>query len=73
MTERRKPGSVRDAILAAFDGRKGGELTVADIRAIVEEQLGGVVPASSIRSYLNINTPGLFIRTERGQYRRVRK
>ena len=73
MTERRKPGLVLDAVLAAFDGGKGQALSVAEIRASVEAQLGEAVPPSSIRSYLNINTPGAFIRTERGKYRRVRR
>jgi DNA modification methylase len=31
--------------------------------------MGNTVPASSIRSYLNLNTPDLFERTSRGHYR----
>lgn len=62
------PGEVRDAILAAFrDAAR--ELTVAEVREQVAVALGGDVAPSSIRSYLNLNTPGLFERTARGTYR----
>ena len=74
MAERRAPGAIRDAIHRAFDNskKKTGPLTVADIRAAVSAELGESVPSSSVRSYLNLNTPGEFIRTARGSYRRVR-
>jgi site-specific DNA-methyltransferase (adenine-specific) len=72
MTERRKPGAVRDAIIAVFHKEKR-ELTVGEVRAAVSEALDGDVASSSIRSYLNINTPGQFIRTEHGKYRLVRR
>ncbi|WP_454778712.1 hypothetical protein [Georgenia muralis] len=68
MAERRGPGVVRDAIIAVFEQRKT-ELTVEEIRAAVESNLGESVPSSSIRSYLNINTPGRFTRTGRGRYK----
>ncbi|ADU46601.1 DNA methylase N-4/N-6 domain-containing protein [Intrasporangium calvum] len=75
MAERRKPGAIRDAILSAFEGpaNRNAELTVADIRERVSAKLGEDVPSSSVRSYLNINTPGQFIRTGRGTYRLVRR
>lgn len=72
MPERRKPGVVRDAILQTFMKEKR-ELSVAELRKAVSDQLGEDIPASSVRSYLNINTPGTFLRTERGHYRLVRR
>ena len=72
MTPRHKPGSVRDAILAVFYKEKR-ELRVAEIHSAVRAALGDDVPASSVRSYLNINTPGIFLRTGRGHYRLVRR
>ncbi|PWN02565.1 hypothetical protein DJ010_12665 [Nocardioides silvaticus] len=74
MAERRRPGAVRDSILRAYDAqKKGSELTVAEIRDAVSADLGEDVPSSSVRSYLNINTPDKFIRTARGTYRLVRR
>jgi hypothetical protein len=66
MSYRAAPGIVRDSIV--------GYLAAAESASLVEIQLAvasrlGDVPASSIRSYLNLNTPGLFERTARGQYR----
>jgi len=65
---RRRPGEVRDSIrdvLAAL----GRDATIAEIRQGVEEKLGAV-PASSIRSSLNLTTD-LFERTTRGRYRLI--
>jgi hypothetical protein len=67
MANRRQPGSVRDAIIKVFHDAKR-ELTVAEIRERVAVILGEEVAASSVRSYLNINTPGKFQRTGRGKY-----
>lgn len=72
MSERRRPGVVRDAIVTTLQKSKEA-LTLEQIRLGVEKELGEGVPASSIRSYLGLNTPGLFIRTERGTYRLVRR
>lgn len=61
------PGSIRDSIidyLLAVDG----EATTAQITAAVASKLGAV-PASSVRSYLNLNVPKIFERTGRGRYR----
>jgi len=63
---KRSPGAVRDAILKALEERPGGE-SVSRIREEVERLLGPT-PASSIRSYLRLNTPEIFHRTERGCY-----
>jgi hypothetical protein len=57
---------VRDAIVTALEGREVGA-TVQEIGADVT-RLIGAVPASSIRSYLKLNTPALFARIDRGQY-----
>src|SRR5215470_12383631 len=66
MHYRAAPGNVRDSIvnyLAAAD-----RASVAEIQQAVAAALGDV-SASSVRSYLNLNTPELFERTSRGQYR----
>ena len=47
-------------------GRAAGA-TVGEVRDQVWALIGPVAP-SSIRSYLQINTPELFMRMERGQY-----
>ena len=69
---RRSPGVVRDAIVSYLRGIKG-DATITEIRMAVNEALGDQVPSSSIRSYLNLNTPAMFLRTGRGRYRLVRK
>jgi DNA modification methylase len=63
---RRRPGEVRDAIVEVLDGRPAGA-TVLEITAEVGALLGDV-PASSVRSYLRLNSPTLFARMDRGQY-----
>ena len=64
---RRPPGQVRDAIVAALhaypDGASPGAIE-RDVRRRI-----GPVAGSSIRSYLRLNTPGLFERPSRGRYR----
>lgn len=69
---RRRPGQVRDAIVGYLE-RKKRAANVGEIRAAVEDELGGAVPASSVRSYLRLNTGKLFERTDRGQYRLRKK
>lgn len=63
---RRRPGEVRDAIVQVLEGRHHG----ASVQEITKEviDLIGVVPSSSVRSYLQLNTPTLFARMERAQY-----
>ena len=63
---KRSPGEVRDAILEVLRERPEGE-TIANIKEEVERSLGPT-PASSIRSYLRLNTPQAFRRTDRGRY-----
>lgn len=64
---RGRPGQVRDAILQV--------LSVAS-RPLSAKQIGnrvnlvaGPTPASSVRSYLRLNTPAVFARESRGRYR----
>jgi DNA topoisomerase IB len=68
----RAPGTIRDAILAYLSEAAEREASVGEIRAAVAKKLGNV-PASSIRSYLNLNVPDLFERTSRGRYRLKKK
>jgi len=63
---RRSPGEVRDAIVRVLEGRSSPS-SVQEISSGVT-QLIGEVPASSVRSYLRLNTPQLFARMERAQY-----
>jgi site-specific DNA-methyltransferase (adenine-specific) len=64
---KRKPGAVRDAIIETLAYRTRGA-TVAQITQEVSERIGPT-PASSIRSYLRLNTPKLFTKVDRGHYR----
>lgn len=67
-THRRRPGEVRDAILS-FLRLQRGAASLVQIREGVELVLGTGVPASSVRSYLQLNEGTLFERTARGTYR----
>jgi site-specific DNA-methyltransferase (adenine-specific) len=64
-----RPGEVRDAILEYLRGSQGAGAHVSEIGDAVTAKLGRDVPASSVRSYLNLNTPRVFERTARGHYR----
>lgn len=63
---KKRPGEVRDAIVSVLGARPHGA-TVADIKSGVSTLIGDV-PASSVRSYLQLNTPSLFARMDRAQY-----
>lgn len=65
--EKRKHGAVRDAIVETLTFRPHGA-TVAEITAEVSARIGET-PASSIRSYLRLNTPRVFTKVDRGHYR----
>jgi site-specific DNA-methyltransferase (adenine-specific) len=67
----RSPGSVRDAIVR-YLSEKQDDASLEDIKKAVTAQLGDVSP-SSVRSYLNLNVPGIFVRTGRGRYRLQQK
>ncbi len=62
---RRRPGQVRDAIIRVLSASE--EATLGEIKRGVCDVLGPVAP-SSIRSYLQLNTPRVFTRTDRGTY-----
>ncbi len=64
---KRKPGAVRDAIIDSFAYRTEGA-TIAEITREVSHRIGST-PASSIRSYLRLNTPKMFVKIDRGHYR----
>ena len=66
MERRRRPGEVRDAVIEVMGTRPGGA-SVAEIMAGVHDVIGEV-PRSSVRSYLRLNTPRLFVRQSRGRY-----
>lgn len=66
-TAKRKPGAVRDAILETLSYRVSGA-TVVEIAREVSQRLGPTA-ASSVRSYLRLNTPKLFTQEVRGHYR----
>ena len=66
MGGRRAPGEVRDAIVQFLSSRRN-DAALSDIRDAVCTSLGDV-PASSVRSYLGLNTPDTFRRTARGRY-----
>lgn len=63
---RRRPGEVRDAIVQVLDGRP----QASSVQQITDDVIAliGAVPASSVRSYLRLNTPDLFARMDRAQY-----
>jgi len=61
------PGRVRDAILQVLALTSTG-LSVKRIEERVAKVMGPT-PPSSVRSYLRLNTPELFVREERGIYR----
>ncbi len=61
-----QPGRVRDAILQVMS-LTSETLSVKDIETRVSKVIGPT-PTSSVRSYLRLNTPGLFVREMRGYY-----
>jgi DNA modification methylase len=61
------PGRVRDAILQALT-LSSEALSVKQIEERVTKIIGPT-PTSSVRSYLRLNTPDLFVREDRGVYR----
>lgn len=72
MTTRQPPGVIRDAIIRYLAHIKD-DASMAEIHAAVCEEVGSEVPQSSVRSYLNLNTPRVFMRTSRGRYRLASK
>lgn len=66
MRRKRKPGEVRDAILAVLSAPPY-KASIKNIHRQVTDLIGTPAP-SSIRSYLRLNTPSMFVRTARAQY-----
>jgi len=64
---RRQPGEVRDAIIAAMSLR-AEPMSSTDIADAVAALIGET-SRSSVRSYVQINTPESFVRESRGSYR----
>ncbi len=60
------PGRVRDAVIHVLS-LTSRPLSVKEIEDRVSEMIGPT-PNSSIRSYLRLNTPDLFVRETRGVY-----
>ena len=60
------PGRIRDAILQVMT-LTSEPLSVKEIEDRVSKVIG-LIPTSSIRSYLRLNTPDLFVRENRGVY-----
>ncbi len=65
-TSRNAPGRIRDAILQAMT-LTSEPLSVKEIQDRVSKVIGPI-PTSSVRSYLRLNTPDLFVRENRGVY-----
>lgn len=63
---KRRPGQVRDAIIAVLSSAPDG-VQLPEIERRVAQRIGEA-PPSSIRSYLRLNTPELFSRSARGRY-----
>lgn len=66
-TAKHRPGEIRDAILDVLTDRQEA-LPLKEIEAQVATKLTWVAP-SSVRSYLRLNTPGIFDRPMRAHYR----
>ena len=66
-----RPGQVRDAILSHLG--KHNEASVAELVKAVSASLGRKVPASSVRSYLNLNVGDVFERVRWGRYKLLKK
>lgn len=64
---RYSPGKIRDAIMHIMS-QSAASMSVGDIELRVN-QIVGPTPSSSIRSYLRLNTPDVFLREDRGIYR----
>jgi site-specific DNA-methyltransferase (adenine-specific) len=63
---KRRPGEVRDAIISVLSTTTHGA-SVHQIERHVANLIGSAA-RSSVRSYLRLNTPSLFVRTSRGHY-----
>lgn len=66
MLTRRRPGEVRDAIFSVLSAWPSGASVQTIERQVIE--LIGSAAGSSVRSYLRLNTPSVFVRTARAHY-----
>lgn len=66
-TNRNAPGQVRDAIIQVMQFTSDG-LSAKQIAERVDK-VNGPTPESSVRSYLRLNSPELFVKEGRGIYR----
>lgn len=66
INSRNAPGKVRDAIVKVLMS-SGQAMPAKEIEEEVIHLIGDT-PRSSVRSYLRLNTPDLFVRQERGRY-----
>jgi hypothetical protein len=66
---RRRRGETQEIIERHL--RKTGEARLGELIEVVRRDAaaGDKVPESSIRGHLNANTPGLYVRVERGLYK----
>lgn len=63
-------GVIRDILVDHLSVAREGA-TIAEMEAVVREKVGPQIGSSSVRSYLNLNTPSLFERVARGKYRLI--
>jgi len=66
MPDRLAPGKIRDAIVNHLEDY--ADASLKELQHAVRAQIECEVPESSVRSYLRLNTPRLFVRTGRGRY-----
>ncbi len=66
---RQKPGVVRDVIMSTLSERGSEGASVREILGVARDVLGEELPASSVRSYLRLNTPKTFERLAFGRYK----
>jgi DNA modification methylase len=65
-SSRRRPGEIRDAIIAVLASKPRGS-SVSEIETAVRDLIGPV-PSSSVRSYLRLNADSTFRNIDRGVY-----
>lgn len=61
-------GVIRDILVDHLSVAREGA-TIAEMEAVVRAKVGPQIGSSSVRSYLNLNTPSMFERVARGKYR----
>jgi len=64
-----QPGNIRDGIVDCLTRQGADGASIGEIERFMEQSFGESVPPSSVRSYLQLNTPGKFERLGRGRYK----